>query len=149
MTVRIRLLLQKKVVPGEYCNEKYGFCIKFPEGAFTVMEGSETDEGVILIGADTLGQLAIHRGNLNSTITSGTDLKKAYDEDLKLSSNREVTYNAFNSTNYVLMGYKNKIIFYQKTVISNGQIVTAILTYDDKAKDAYYPMIDSMFKSLR
>lgn len=138
-----------KIVPGKYCNEKYGFCISFPESDFTVTE-NENGEGAIIASNDGLAQIDIHRGNLDGNITGGVNnLKQAYDTDIKQRGARELSYNAFESTHYILMGLEGKVILYQKTIISKGEIVTAIFTYHDKAKGTYYPMIEPIFKSFK
>lgn len=140
----------QKITPSKYCNEKYGFCISFPEGAFHNSEEKDNEEGTELMSEDGMAKIVIHRGNLDGTITGGVnDLKKAFDEDIKPIGKRELTLNTFKSTSYILMGYENKIIFYQKTIIVKGEIVTAVLYYSDTAKDTYYPMLEPIFKSFK
>jgi len=140
----------QKITPSKYCNEKYGFCISFPEGAFNIKEDEDNEDGTVLMSEDGLAKIVIHRGNLNGTIKGGVnDLKQAFDEDIKPVGKRELTLNTFKSTSYILMGYENKIIFYQKTIIVKGEIVTAALYYADIVKDTYYPMLEPMFKSFK
>lgn len=134
---------------GKYINEKYGFSISYLTDVFELDKDAQTEDGVTLAGIDGQGQLRVFKGNLDATINGGTNLKEAYNKDIEPKGKREVTYKAFNSTNYVLMGYEGKVIFYQKSIISKGEIVTAILTYESKAKDTYYPLIEPIFKSLK
>lgn len=137
----------QKSSPGKYCNEKYQFCISYPDTIFAISE--ENENGAVLTSKDGLSQLLIHRGNFDGSVTGDINsLKQAFDTDLKLRSKQDVTYKAFKSTDYVLMGYEKKIIFYQKTILIKGQIVTAAYTYDDKAKDTYHPLMDGIFKSF-
>lgn len=140
----------QKITPSKYCNEKYSFCISFPEGVFKVSEEEDTEDGTVLVSEDGLAKIVIHRGNLDKTVIGGVnDLKKAFDADIQPKGKRELTLNTFKSTNYILMGYEGKVIFYQKTIIVNGEIVTAVLYYADAAKDTYYPMIEPIFKSFK
>lgn len=140
----------QKVTASKYCNEKYGFCISFPENAFKIVEEQDNEEGTVLASEDGLGKIVIHRGNLDQTVKGGvSDLRKAFEADIQPKGKRELTLNTFSQTYYTLMGYEDKVIFYQRTIIVNGEIVTAALYYFDAAKDTYYPMIDSMFKSFK
>lgn len=137
----------KKVEAGVYVNEKYGFTIKYPDANFELKQA--TDSSATFESADGKAALNIHVGNLTGKITDMDDFRKAYDEDSKSKGRREVTYNAFNVANYVIMGYEVKTIFYQKTIITEGIFATAILTYDDADKDTYYPMIEPIFNSFK
>ena len=137
----------KKVEAGVYVNEKYGFTIKYPDANFQLKEA--TDDGVTFESADGKAALNVHLGNLTGKITEMSDFRKAYDEDSKEKGKRQVTYNAFNVNNYVIMGYEVKTIFYQKTIVTKGVFATAILTYDDDDKDTYYPMIEPIFNSFK
>ncbi len=133
---------------GKYCNEKYQFCISYPDTAFVVSE--ENENGAVLTSKDGLSQLLVHLGNFDGSVTGDINsLKQAFETDLKLRSKQEVTYKTFKSTDYVSMGYEKKTIFYQKTILIKGQIVTAAYSYDDKAKDIYHPMMDGIFKSFK
>lgn len=139
----------KTVTADKYCNEKYGFCISYPNGAFVLKQEDSNNEGAVLVSPDGLARLVIHLGNLSGKITGGiSELQKAHAEDIKQIGKREVTLNTLKSSYYVLNGYENKTIFHQKTILSKGQLVTAILYYDNSVKDTYNPMIDSMFKSF-
>lgn len=135
----------EKTGPGKYCNEKYDYCFSYSDTIFTLT--SENEEGAVLNSKDGMAELIIHRGNLDASVTGDINsLKLAYEADLKLRSKQEVTYKTFKSTSYILMGYENKTVFYQKTILKGGQIITASLSYDHKGKDTYHPMVDGLFK---
>lgn len=138
-----------KVTADKYCNEKYGFCISYPDGAFVLKEEESNNEGAVLVSPDGLARLVVHAGNLSGKITGGiNELQKAHAEDIKQIGKREVTLNTLKPSYYVLNGYENKTIFYQKTILAKGQLATAVLYYDNSVKDIYYPMLVSMFKSF-
>lgn len=140
----------KQVEAGVYVNEEYGFTIKYPAESFKLKE--MLDEGAVFVSGDGKAELKIALGNLTGTVTDIDDFRKAYDIDVAFKGEkgkRDVTYNAYHMNNYVLMGYEIKEIFYQKTLLTKGIIVTAILTYDDADKDTYYPMIEPIFDSFK
>lgn len=140
----------KKVEAGVYVNDEYGFTIKYPAEYFVLKEA--LDEGAVFISEDGKAELKIGLGNLTGTITNIDDFRKAYDTDVAYKGKkgkRDVTYNAYHMNNYVLMGYEIKEVFYQKTLLTKGVIVTAILSYDDAVKDTYYPMIEPIFNSFK
>lgn len=140
----------KRVEAGVYVNEKYGFTIKYPAEYFDLKE--MLDEGAVFVSADGKAELKIGLGNLTGTITDIEDFRKAYDTDVAFKGKkgkRDVTYNAYHMNNYVIMGYEIKEVFYQKTLLTKGVIVTAILSYDDAVKDTYYPMIEPIFNSFK
>lgn len=136
-----------KTQAGLYVNQKYGFSIKYPDQNFELKE--MTDTGVVFESKDGKATLKVHLGNLTGTITDLNDFRTAYDQDSQDKGKRKVTYKSFKVNNYILMGYEVKTIFYQKTIITKGVFATAILTYDDAAKDTYYPMIEPIFKSFK
>lgn len=140
----------EKVIPGKYCNEKYSYCISFPEADFTPDNTKDREDGTIILSNDSLATIDVHVGNRDATIKGGIDrLKEAYDTDRVSKGKREITSQTFTSTSYDVIGYENRTLFYQKTIISNGQIITAVFSYDNDAKDKYYPMIMPIFKSFK
>ncbi len=138
----------------KYCNAKYGFCIIVPSDSLIVKEGSDTEEGRVYVSAngneDAL--LSIHTGNRDASIKGGiNELKAAFDKDVSATKDdRTNTVNTFKNTEYIIMGYRGRsTIFYQKTIISKGQIVTAYYEYDDKVKDTYYQLIDAISRTFK
>lgn len=139
----------ERVIPGKYCNEKYNYCISFPEANFTIDNTKTRDDGTIILSTDSLAQIDVHIGNRDATVKGGIDkLKEAFDAD-RAPKGRNIASQSFSSTNYTIIGVENRTLFYQKTIISNGEIITAVFSYDNDVRDTYYPMIAPIFKSFQ
>ncbi|NDW17344.1 hypothetical protein D0T53_00250 [Dysgonomonas sp. 216] len=140
----------RRVTPGTYCNEEYKFCIKYPADMM-IPQGEFDGKGQEFLSTDSLCTLRVAVGNLDGTITrDNATIKDAYEKDIA-NENFDISYKAFNTTNYIIMGVVigSKTVFYQKTILSNGEIVTGILKYESSVKDIYYPMIEPTFKSFK
>jgi len=140
---------KKKVTPGTYCNEKYKFCITFPQEMMEPQDELENGVGQEFVSPDGQAKLRVALGNLDGTISGNLNIKKAYEADLKILSKLDVSLKSFKTSYYTLTWVEGKTIFYQKTIISNGELATAVLSYESKSKDTYYPMIEPTFKSFK
>jgi len=139
----------KRVMTNTYCNEKYKFCITFPEGAFTPQGELENGAGQEFVSEDGKGKLRVALGNRDGSITEGTDIKKAFDADSGSKNYGDISSKSFATTSYTLIGIKGTELFYQKTIVTHGVLVTAILSYENEVKDTFYPMIAPTFKSFK
>lgn len=139
----------EKVIPDKYCNDKYEYCISFPKADFAIDDTKSGEEGAIITSGDNMAQIDVHIGNRDATIKGGIDkLKDAYDAD-RTPNGRKISSQSFSSTYYTIIGVENRTLFYQKTIISKGEIVTAVFSYDNDVRDTYYPMIEPIFKSFK
>lgn len=139
------------VSAGKYCNEINGFCISYPSDLLFPNEVLDNGNGQIFKSEDGMAELRVY---LDTRLTpvegQAIDLKRIYDEDTAYKSGYDITYKTFATTSYTIMGLRSgQIIFYQKTLISNGKVVTGLLRYTGDLKSTYDPLIDPIFKSFK
>ena len=139
------------VSAGKYCNQTYGFCISYPSESLIPAETLDGDEGQVFKSENGQADLRVH---LDTRITpvegEAINLQSLFDEDTAYKSGYDITYKTFATTSYTIMGIRSgMMIFYQKTIISNGKVVTALLRYNGSEKDTYDAMIEPIFKSFK
>ena len=141
----------KTVSAGKYCNELNGFCISYPSDLLFPDEILDEGNGQKFKSENGLAELRIF---LDKRITpvegEAINLQPIFDEDTAYKGGFDITYKTFATTSYTIMGIQSgQLISYQKTVISNGKVVTAILRYMGSEKETYDALIEPLFKSLK
>ncbi len=141
------------VSAGKYCNEKYGFCIQFPSDLLSQDEDADLDkeEGVVFKSENGLAQLRVyHDTRITPVEGEAINLQSLYDEDTAYDGSFDITYKTFATTSYTIQGVRGgQIISYQKTIISNGNIATAILRYAGSEKELFDALIQPIFSSFK
>ncbi|GAB6012671.1 hypothetical protein [Viscerimonas tarda] len=141
----------RTVSAGKYCNEINGFCISYPSESLFPDEVLDNGNGQVFKSENGMADLRVY---LDTRVTpvegEALNLQPLFDEDTAYKSGYEISYKTFGTTNYTLAGIRSgQIIFYQKTIISNGKVVTAVLRYSADEKPTYDAMIEPIFKSFK
>jgi len=123
-------------------NHKYGFTIDLPN---YFKEGTLTALGI---------QYYINDLNDNITIMVGTNaegsnasLKDDYQRDIKSSEGCD--YKIFKDSWFVISGQDKEGIYYQKTILKNGQTHFLEIRYPETQKDIFDNILPRISKSFR
>lgn len=93
-------------------------------------------------------------GRINQDINGKALSLKAQFEadinDLTINSAKsdKITYQKLGKTFYVLSGYKNGMIFYQKTILKADSFCVALVEYSEAEKEPYKVLPEIVFKSF-
>ncbi|MCK9254769.1 MAG: hypothetical protein GX793_04590 [Bacteroidales bacterium] len=130
-----------------YYNERYGYSIEYPSSKLIPQGESGSGDGQVFKSQDSKSELRVYR-DYRDVLDFG--LQDAYNEDLRGDGgNFVVTYKKLGNNYYVISGYKNKNIFYQKTIIFRNQLCTAIITYPESEKNYYNKVCENIFRTFK
>jgi hypothetical protein len=136
-----------------YCNKNFAYCIDFPSEILFPQGESDSGDGQWFKSKDGESTLAAYRDLRDNMDIKAFELSKAYQEDSRANDpekpNRVVTYKKLNKDNYVVSGYDDGKIFYQKTIISDGMLATSILHYREKDSFIFNKISERVFKSFK
>jgi len=135
-----------------YCNVRFQYCVDYPIQLMTPEPESSNGDGRIFTNHKNEETLRVFgRNNLDAEGRT-ISLKQQFDADLKsLAKNTatKITYQKCGKTFFVISGYKNGKIFYQKTIIKNDAFAYAILQYDENERKVFDKISTNIFKSLK
>ena len=138
-----------------YCNSRFQYCIDYPKDTIYPQPESPNGDGRVFKNKNGDKVLTVYgRWAMN---TNGDDMtiKQQYDEDLQGGENpngnerRTITYNKLGRDYFVISGYEDKKIFYQKTILKNGAFCYAILRYNESDKALYDKVSERIFNSFK
>jgi hypothetical protein len=142
-----------RVAAGKYVNEKFGFSITYPSEILAPDTEMASDSGQVFRSNDRMADLKVW---IDPRVTpvegEAINLQQLYNEDIAYKSGYEIVRKTFATTSYTIAKVRGgQYIYYQKTIISNGRVVTGLLRYngDSPEKTTYDAMIENLFKSLK
>lgn len=133
-----------------YCNARYEYCIDYPT-TFKPQPESENGDGRVFRNKEGKEVLVVY-GTMNlSTQGKNLSLKEQFNSDLQKTRTEKgiITYKKYGGTYYVISGYKNDRIFYQKTIVKENTFASAILHYNKAEEDTYSKIAERVFKSFK
>jgi len=146
---------------GNYCNQRYGYCIDYPLNVLYPQPISTNGDGRIFESKDGKVVLSVYGlQNWNVSTRSEESISDKFDDDLHNNTpglHRIITHQKLNSTNYVISGYEQiatggrskQMLFYQKTIIKAHSFCTATIEYDESSKTLVNQILDRIFKSFK
>lgn len=137
-----------------YCNQRFGFCIDYPNEILFPQGESGNGDGQIFKSKDaenTLWAYRDFRDNIDPEIQY--TIETAYNEDSWGNNpdkpKRVITYKKLGNIFFIVSGYDDGKIFYQKSIMREGQLVTCLIEYNESEKDIYNKISDRIFKSFK
>ena len=134
----------------QYCNARFEYCLDYPNFLSPQPE-SPNGDGRIFINKKGEEVLRVF-GRLNLDAEGEIiSLEQQYKIDIQdnLKKNNVVTYKKLGETFFVISGYRNGKIFYQKTILKNDAFAFAILQYHKDEKAIYDKVSTEIFKSFK
>jgi hypothetical protein len=137
-----------------YCNSRFGFCIDYPMGILYPQGESDNRDGQVFKSKDAENILWVYR-DFRDNINPETPytIETAYKEDSWGNNpdepKRVITYKKLGKNFFVISGYNDGKIFYQKTIMRNEEIITSIIVYKEIDKEIYNKIAERIFKSFK
>jgi hypothetical protein len=124
-----------------YSNARYGFSIAYPAGI--LIPQGESDNGD--------GQRFASRNGSASLVAFGENRldRSLADEFRSAQENRSVTYKVLRRDMFVVSGFGNGKIFYQKTLLRGGSFKTFVIEYDEGERATFDPITSRIAASFR
>jgi len=137
-----------------YCNNRFGFCIDYPSDKLYPQGESGSGDGQIFTSKDAENTLWVYRDfRDNEDPDANFNLESAFNTDSQGNNpenpKRVITYKKLGKTFYVVSGYDSGKIFYQKTILTEQGLATALFEYSEKEKDVYDKVSEKIFKSFK
>jgi hypothetical protein len=137
-----------------YCNDRYGFCIDYPLEVLYPQGESGSGDGQVFTSSDSEDSLLVYRDFSDMTDPDTKfSLKTEYEQDVaRMGSGpgkRDVTYKKLGKDFFVISGYMADKIFYQKTIITHGELATCVLSYRKSEKERYNKISEQVFQSFK
>jgi len=134
----------------QYCNVRFNYCLYYPKFLNPQPESANGDGRIFFNKKGDEVLRVFGRFNLDAegeTIT----LERQYKIDVQdnLKKKNIITYKKLGKTFFVISGYRNGKIFYQKTILKNDAFAFAILQYPKDEKEIYDKVSAEIFKSFK
>lgn len=129
-----------------YFNHRFEYSITYPSDLLYPQGEAANGDGQKLLSKDGRAVMLVY-GQEN--IRDQT-LAQFYREESrsKARANRVVTYKVLRGGWFVFSGSESNRIFYQKTLLRNGEFLTFSIEYDASQKSIYDPITATIAKSF-
>ena len=128
---------------GTYLNTRYGYLIAYPDYLMVAQGESENGDGQAFQGAGA--RLEVWASQASETLNE--TLESKFDRELS-DPNREVTYQVSRDDWFVVSGYEEGQIFYQKTFVRGGLEYTFLLTYLPEVRGTFDKVVSMVAESF-
>lgn len=134
----------------QYCNVRFDYCLDYPNFLNPQPESANGDGRIFNNEKDEEVLRVFGRFNLDAE-GEIISLEQQFKTDIQdnLKKNNVVTYKKLGETFFVISGYRNGKIFYQKTILKNDAFAFAILQYSKDEKEIYDKVSTEIFKSFK
>lgn len=138
----------------KYCSSKFGFCVEYPERILFPQGESDNGDGQIFKSKNAENYLQVYRDYRDMVAeNSKFTLEDAYQLDTWANDpdkpKRVLTYKKLGKNFYVVSGYNNGKVFYQKTIIIDDVLATCMIEYNETEKSVYDKVCDRIYKSFK
>lgn len=134
-----------------YCNSRFGFCIDYPSNKLIPQGESANGDGQIFTSEDEETTLWVYRDfRDNASIEEEFNIQSAFESDIQTNDpNRSITYKKLGSDYYVVSGYNDGKIFYQKTMMTDKGLATSLIEYPESEREYYDKVSETIFSSFK
>lgn len=135
---------------NQYCNVRFGYCVDYPNFLNPQPESSNGDGRIFFNEKGDEVLRVFGRFNLDAEGET-ISLERQYKTDIEdnLTKKNIIIYKKLGKTFFVISGYRNGKIFYQKTILKNGAFAFAFLQYPTNDKEIYDKVSTEIFKSFK
>ncbi|MEK6783353.1 MAG: hypothetical protein AABY93_16750 [Bacteroidota bacterium] len=137
-----------------YCNQKFGFCLDYPSEILYPQGESDNGDGQVFKSKDADNTMWVYRdvrNYVNSEIHY--TIEDVYNEDSRGNNpdkpQRVITFQKLGEDYFVVSGYNAGNIFYQKTILTNGEFITCLLEYKERDNEVYTRISYRIFVSFQ
>ena len=136
-----------EIEPGDYRtyhNNSFDYSISYPSN-YLIMQGASpaNGDGRNFASKDGRVEMVVYARNN----TPEQCLREIYDGELK--SNRVVTYKKFKDKWFVVSGFEDNKVFYQKTILEDDVVKTFRIESDRELQPIVQPMTEKIVKSFK
>lgn len=140
---------------GSYCNQRYGYCLSYPEKLLFPQPEAMNGDGRVFLDAGGAERLRVFGTGHWDANGDAIPFRRLYQMELKggrypnTSKPRTVTYSVFKNDYFVVSGTENGRVFYLKVLRKDDAFAYAYLCYPEADQAQYAPVAGQLFRSFR
>jgi hypothetical protein len=127
-----------------YCNDRFNFSILYPDGLLNTQDAPQNNDGRTFISSDRNIVMKVF-GRYN---VQNKDIETLYRQQLN-QTNRKITYNTLGEDYFVVSGYENNQLFYDKVMFDNNRILNLNIDYNKSLQPEFDPIVAEISNSFR
>jgi hypothetical protein len=127
-----------------YHNSRFNYSLLYPTNILVKQQAPENDDGRTFNSPDRKIIMKVFGSHnaFNKTI------QNLYREELN-QPNQTVTYKRLADNWFVISGYENNRVFYNKTMLHEGNVLTLSIHYDKSLQPKFDPVVAAISRSFK
>jgi hypothetical protein len=127
-----------------YHNSRFNYSLLYPTNILVKQQAPENDDGRTFNSPDRRIIMKVFGSHnaFNKTI------QNLYSEELN-QPNQSVTYKRLADNWFVISGYENNRVFYNKTMLHEGNVLTLSIHYDKSLQSKFDPIVAAISRSFQ
>lgn len=128
-----------EVVYETYRNDAFGYSIDYPANIFETQRAMGNDGGRFFATKDGRAEMSVYAVALSEPKTA----RQQYQAHLN-NPKQEITYQTVHDDWFVVSGYIEDEVFYERTIVREGVLKTFRIQYDAALRDFFYPITEAI-----
>ena len=139
---------------GNYCNERFNYCIGYPLFFLFPLPESGNGDGRVFTDKYGIEVMRVFGKLIPYKNMRPVSLKQQFEQDLQqirdddVSGSLHITSKDLSTDFYIIAGYAGNRIFYQKTVQKEHSFAYVILQYDKEEKATFDKIAGKIIRSF-
>jgi hypothetical protein len=133
-----------KITYKDYYNQRFEYTVSYPVGILFPQDIAANGDGRKFLSKDNRTRMLVYGRENNQKQT----LSQVFREIIR-DNNRIITYKILKNNWFVISGYENDNVFYQKTIFRNEEFMTFEIEYPQDQKKAFDLIAATISKSFR
>ncbi|WP_414621333.1 hypothetical protein [Calothrix sp. CCY 0018] len=127
-----------------YYNDRFNFSILYPDGLLNKQDAPQNNDGRTFVSpVQNIVMKVFGRYNVQDE-----NLKNLYRQQLN-QPNKEVTYKTLEDDFFVVSGYENNQVFYNKVMFKNNRILSLNIDYNKSLQPEFDAIVAEISNSFR
>lgn len=127
-----------------YYNSRFNYSLLYPTHILVKQPAPENDDGRTFTSPDSRIIMKV----FGSHNVFHKTIQNLYDEELN-QPNQTVSYKRFADNWFVISGYENNRVFYQKIMLHEGDVLTLSIHYDKSLQSKLDPIVAAISRSFQ
>jgi serine/threonine-protein kinase len=127
-----------------YYNSRFNYSLLYPTNILVKQQAPENDDGRTFTSPDRKIIMKV----FGSHNVFDKNIQNLYREELN-QPNQTVTYKRLADNWFVISGYENNRVFYNKTLLHQGDVLTLSIDYDKALQSKFDPIVAAISRSFQ
>ena len=127
-----------------YHNSRFNYSLLYPTNILVKQQAPENDDGRTFTSPDRRIIMKV----FGSHNVFNKNIQNLYREELNRSK-QTVTYKRLADNWFVISGYENNRVFYNKTMLHEGNVLTLSIHYDKSLQPKFDPIVAAISRSFQ